>query len=435
MTFPAAREPGVPDGWRALCGSSNPQSWYFEGTRHRRIVFAYMDVGRGASHGQENTYFQSGRDIYVAYYDLDDGQFHGPWKALTSQVPGDRHNGPAIFVDSNNRLHVLNSRGQVRWTRTKRSLDEDNPFQGEQESFDDFEPRKDNGTARSSYPHPVVDGNGQLWVFTRDGREEHWRTSTNYAGQWDSASLSAAAPLTSFDKVVYMRNKPHVDSAGNVHLMWMELTPGKVYAMENLYYAKWSLQHARWERSDGTAYTLPITRETGQRVYDGPIWEPPPNMPMPHDHWPMWQCWGERSDGTIYYATPRKPSGKESRPMMFFTLSGGRWSGPEEDKVPDALFPIMALTYKDDSFFSYGAKDQGSTGSISGRTLVRYRSDGGIDHFAPDIEVRIPFDDVIAPLTSVPVNWHPRYPILIGYVAGRDADGEPYGNISLLGPG
>ena len=431
MTFPAAREPGVPDGWRSLCGSSNPQSWYFEGEHRKRIVFAYMDVGRGAAHGQANTYYQSGRDIYIAYYDLEDEQFRGPWKAIASQVPGDRHNGPAIFVDSKNKLHVMNSRGQIRWTRSKRSLDEDLPFRGGQESFDDFEDRKEIGSG-NSYAHPVIDGNGQLWVFTRTGSEEHWRTSTDYAGDWASASLSTVIPLTGFGRIVYMRNKPHVDLAGNIHLMWMELLPGTVYTMQYLYYAKWCIERARWEKSDGTAYALPITRETGERIYDGPLWEPPPNVPMPHDHWPMWHCWGERSDGTIYFATPRKASGKEFRPIMFFTLSGGRWSGPEENKIPDALFPIMALTYQNDSFFCYGAKDQGSPGSISGKTLVRYHSDGGIDDFAPDLEIGIPFDNVISPLTSVPINWHPRYPILIGYVAGRDGDGEPYGNISLL---
>lgn len=226
---------------------------HFVGAVRNRVYCVYQTYLPGGYLGG------SGGDPYVFYYDFDTESLYGPWKIADNPLGGDHHSAGAICVDSNDKLHVFYGchASNLYWTRSVNSLDDETPFTG----TGDFETPKQLSGAYT-YPCPIIDNSGNLWLFSRIGTAVpnlsiQYQASTNYAGTWSSASFGALTQLTATD-YYFGAALPVLDKDGNIILTIANWQADAV-STYNAYFARYNMTLTRWEKADGTEYlTIPI---------------------------------------------------------------------------------------------------------------------------------------------------------------------------------
>ncbi len=387
-----------------------PVAIHFQGTNRNRAYIVFQDYAPDGTYTEGGV---AGCDPYICYYDYDTETFHGPWKIGDTPVPADHHSAAAIFVDGYDKLHVFygSHNSDQLWTRSTRSLDVETPFTGS----GDFEtPKQLSG--QYTYPNPIVDNNGTLWLFVRIGevppggsRRLSWQyqISTSYDGAWNDASFGSLVKLTESLGPVwqgYYKGYPQaiLDNDGNIILTlanWQDET-------NDLAFCRYNFAEARWERANGTPYdTIPIPRADAEFIATN--------------------CGGGRpavdSDGNMYVLYRDRADG--SRYLVKFTTS---WQSPvkisdydlfwAQGRFLDVRSPRLVDVYlcEGKELRVYHSEDGGTTFGSKPTILYKHHSELGS----------------LAPIEGTRRGW-----VVVGKLGGTwTPDGDAYGEI-ICNPG
>lgn len=209
----------------------------------------------------------------ITYYDHAAKQFTHP-VVLGTNPDGDAHRNPTLALDEQGFLHVFyGSHGHPTHTlRSRRPHD-----------LSAWETLSDLPEPHTTYPQPWLISPGEIMVSyrqapgwncttTTDGGRT-WSTPTNVVNFGCPEGAAGCAECSIYAISV-------AESAGyprKVHLAWSRLgggTPEEIATKHlwarryNVYYA-WTGDGGRtWRRSDGSEYSLPITEEAAEKVYD-----------------------------------------------------------------------------------------------------------------------------------------------------------------------
>lgn len=200
----------------------------------------------------------------ISYYDHAARTFAAP-VVLGSNPDGDAHRNPTLAVDDRGSLYVFyGAHGHP--THVVKSA---TPYDiGHWEQKVDLDERK------TTYPQPWQLQPGQLLVSFREPLGQSFRVSTDGASSWRPPvglirfAGSAIYAMSVAANGLYPRA---------IHIVWSRLgggTPEEIRTKHlwarryNVYYASSKDGGATWRRSDGTAYALPITERTAEKLYD-----------------------------------------------------------------------------------------------------------------------------------------------------------------------
>ncbi|MBI4896523.1 MAG: BNR-4 repeat-containing protein, partial [Candidatus Aenigmarchaeota archaeon] len=173
------------------------------------------------------------------------------------------HNTCSIGVDKNGYIHVSYD---MHATPLHYKIS-DNP-----NDISSFTAKTMTGTEenKATYPQFIKDPAGELYFFYRSGVSgggdlviKKYNTATK---QWSDlfVPLINGRSLTPQDNAYY--NNVAFDSQNRMHLSWEYRQEGQDF---NLSYAVYEINSGKWKKTDGTVYTLPISRltsETAQKI-------------------------------------------------------------------------------------------------------------------------------------------------------------------------
>ncbi len=121
-----------------------------------------------------------------------------------------------------------------------------------------------------TYPQFLTMPNGDLLYLYRVGGagggsgngDTFWDHYSLATGLWNVVDLSGATPVPMIDGISYSYNAypnmPCIDASGNLFLAWTWRSTPNWQTNENFAYAQSTNFGATWERSNGSAYTLPL---------------------------------------------------------------------------------------------------------------------------------------------------------------------------------
>ncbi len=328
---------------------TNPSSVYFEKNGVKRTFIAYQDESPDGSYGVGG---EVGCDPWLVYYDHTAETFSTPRKVSDTPIKANFHSGCCLAIDANDKLHIFygahSTAGSLRWRRSTRALDVNDPFTGE----DDWEAEIDT-EFQVTYPQVVIDTDGTLWIFARryvsDGSPVSYYQSTNYAGTWGDASLSSIADITVLGD--FARNPlitPTLDNDGNMHFGWHKgASPYDVVC-----YMKWHKVNDRFEKADGTALTLPVDEDDVDLIASG------------ERNYARSECLAVNSSGHIFLVYD---DGGDSK---FIKWNGSSWS--TAITIDTSMRHSLLRLLSDNVIDIYIAKD---------KAVLRYRSVDGGDTF------------------------------------------------------
>ncbi len=245
-----------------------------QGTLPKGVKPNLVEVGKGYSRNSVNTTIFRHNSVvthrnmqYIAYYDGDSYVVVGKrrlgateWELQRSQYKGntlDAHNGISMMVDGDGYLHLSwDHHGHP--LRYCRSVAPGSLSLGEKESMTGQEEQ------RVTYPefYRFEDG-GLLFVYRTGGSGNGNIVMNRYdllTRKWERVQ----------DVVVDGEGQRNaywqlcIDSQGTIHLSWVWREAPDVASNRDLCYARSRDKGRTWERSNGTAYTMPITAATAE---------------------------------------------------------------------------------------------------------------------------------------------------------------------------
>jgi len=216
---------------------------------------------------RHNSVVTHGDSQYVAFYDADGVVVLAKrtlgskdWTIAKTPYKGnvaDAHNGISIMVDGDGFLHMSwdHHNHPLRYCRSKApgslEMTEKMPMTGKKEG-------------KVTYPEFYRLPGGNLLFLYRDGRSgagdlmmNHYDVKTRKWTQRQDALIHGEGKRNAYWQMC-------TDAKGAIHISWVWRDHGGVQTNHDMGYAK-SLDEGRtWQRSDGTAYRLPITAATAE---------------------------------------------------------------------------------------------------------------------------------------------------------------------------
>ncbi|MBI2595545.1 BNR-4 repeat-containing protein [Candidatus Daviesbacteria bacterium] len=201
-------------------------------------------------------------DLKTMVAKSSDGGKNWSYNQVSVNVGDDPHFFCSLGVDKDGYIHIAYDMQNVP-LKYKKS---DNP-----NDINSFSPSSMTGTAedRVTYPSFHKSPNGDLYFLYRNGGSG---TGDLYIKRYDSlnkvwenfatplilGSSSTPAKSPYWGNIVWDKN-------GDMHIAWT-FRDSQMQQNSNLYYAKYNQSLKRWEKSDGSVYTLPITPQTAEAV-------------------------------------------------------------------------------------------------------------------------------------------------------------------------
>lgn len=200
----------------------------------------------------------------ISCYDHRTKQFASP-VVLGTNPDGDAHRNPTLLIDEAGSLYVFyGAHGHP--TRVVKSR---SPY--DVSAWSEAAVIDDPGT---SYPQPWQLREGEIFVSFRQSPGWCCRKSTDGASSWEpTVNLIRFA-----DAAIYAVS---IGATGPyprpVHVAWSKLGGGTAEEIRtkhlwarryDVYYARSDDGGATWKRSDGSEYTLPITEEEAEKLYE-----------------------------------------------------------------------------------------------------------------------------------------------------------------------
>jgi len=238
------------------------------GTRQTVVGVGWARNAVNANTFRQHSVTTHGDTQYTAFYDAEARMVlaqrrlgSADWETHITQYKGnvrDAHNGISIAVDGTGLLHVAwDHHGHpLRYARGKQpgslELTEMLPMTGQAEQH-------------VTYPEFFNLDDGDLLFLYRDGGSGCGLTMLN---RYDAGTQTWSAvqhPLIDGEgqRNAYT-NQIAIDRAGGCHISWNWRETGDVATNHDLCYARSTDQGRTWTRSNGRAYTLPITAATAE---------------------------------------------------------------------------------------------------------------------------------------------------------------------------
>lgn len=204
-------------------------------------------------------YYDANRQMTAAQRRLDDSE----WTTvkLPTSVGWDSHNSVTMAVDADGYLHVSGNMhcAPLIYFRSAKPYDA--------ASLEQVPAMVGNREDRCTYPRFLHDNEDRLVFAYRDGSSGNGEDLYNvYDPATKSWSRLFDEPLLSGEGECNAYSQGPVKGPdGYFHLMWVWRDTPDCETNHDLSYAR-SRDLVHWERSDGTALSLPITRSTGEVV-------------------------------------------------------------------------------------------------------------------------------------------------------------------------
>ena len=279
-----------------------------------------------------------GYDPYVASYDEETGEWDGPYRAGSNPLSLDTHGAPSLFVDSNDRLHLIYG-GHQRTLSHARAT-----FAGRIDAWEDLPFIDTAGT----YPQVMDDSAGRLLLFYRTASYD-WvmRISDADRESFGEASIVLqAAPDTWW----YADFRPAAGGSVNAAFVWVDnilRSTGATWGRQNAYYMK-RLSDGSWVDAAGAEVFVPLEHEVADervRIFDS-LTRPVNEISVKED---------ASGAPCILYLTG-EGAGPDAFTWTFARYSQGEWS-----------FSQIAKT---DQYFDSGAILPGAGGSLEAVLVV-----------------------------------------------------------------
>jgi peptidoglycan hydrolase-like protein with peptidoglycan-binding domain len=205
-------------------------------------------------------------NIYACYRDADfdnviaksiDGGTTWTTTVIAAGSTNDAHNTCSLGIDENGYIHVSYDHHAV----PLKYRVSDNP-----EDISAFSAGTMTGTAETAvtYPRFYRSPAGVLYFIYRDGASGdgnlHLRTYDADTETWTDTAAPFIDGAAASPAVNPYENNLVWDSAGDIHLTWGWRETPAAATNHNLLYAKYDTSDAQWEKTDGTAYILPIDK-------------------------------------------------------------------------------------------------------------------------------------------------------------------------------
>lgn len=256
--------------------SSLDSLWRFEPISPNGAVIAakhaWQDAGLLVGSSKVfNAFLGADRSNYVSESVIDSSVWSSPVSLGEIPVGGDAHNYCSLIQDTNQYLHAAyGSHSSALFYR--KSATANSALSWTSQS---------NIATTATYPTLWCDFANKLSVIYRgDGssptRRVNLITSTNSGTNWSSE----VALIDSMNNQIwsYKGNVGLGNEATNaIHLCWTwryDTGTDDPLGFTNIYYMRSVDSGATWTKSDGTAYTLPVTPATAEIVYTGNSVEP-----------------------------------------------------------------------------------------------------------------------------------------------------------------
>jgi len=217
---------------RAL-GSSYPVAYYYNGKTY--VVWQGTDL-----------------DPYIDCYNNSTGAWQGAVQVGTNPLSNDFHGTPSLIVDDSGYIHVFygcHSTGAPHIKHAKSTNSEDISAWTAQSDID--------LTSGASYPCPVKDSDGYIWLFARDNvsigdsntkTPEAYRKSTDSGASWGSVVTAIEADDVASEGI-YMGNPAYDATNERIHFAWTYQQTDPTTIRLNVY-------HAYLDTSDAHFYTM-----------------------------------------------------------------------------------------------------------------------------------------------------------------------------------
>lgn len=210
----------------------------------------------------------------ISFYDHATGEFAWP-VVLGSNPDGDAHRNPTLLIDEAGYLYVFwGAHGHP--TLVHRSV---RPY-----DIRDWEQRATiEPDGRTSYPQPFMLRSGEIlvsyrmapgWRFVRsDDGARSWSEPTDICSFGMDNAAKGVAEFSIYGVTIGASG----EYPRRIHFAWSHLGGGKPHEIEtkhlwarryNVYYACSDDGGDTWRRSDGSAYTLPISEADADTIYD-----------------------------------------------------------------------------------------------------------------------------------------------------------------------
>ncbi|MBW3637107.1 MAG: BNR repeat-containing protein [Armatimonadetes bacterium] len=221
-----------------------------------------------------NSVITHGDTQYVGFYDGDGNVVLGKrrigttqWETRKTQYKGnvkDAHNAISLGIDGRGVLHMSwDMHGHtLHYARTSApgslELGDEIPMTGQKEN-------------RVTYPQFYALPDGDLLFTYRDGGSGNGNSMLNrYDVQTDRWEAVAHPVVAGGGQRNAYLNTFGIDSKGGVHLSWVWRETGDVATNHDICYAYSPDQGKNWQKSTGEKYTLPITIENAEVVWEVP---------------------------------------------------------------------------------------------------------------------------------------------------------------------
>ena len=259
--------------------------WYGCGTENalpgRKYVYAGGKATYSAWHHPMAVYAPEAKKTFfvfgdaqnrpaVSYYDHTTGDFAPPL-ALGTNPDGNAHRNPTMLMDEDGFLYVFY--GYAGGAQPIMVLRSAAPY-----DIGRWQRRADLTAGTGSYAQPWQLKPGEIFVAHRQPSGWAFKRSTDRGASWTPAVGLAEFDTYEFTSTVYgITVAAGGDFPRAVHFAWSRLGGGSPEAVRtkhlwarryNVYYARSDDGGDTWRRSDGTPYTLPITEDAAEKIYD-----------------------------------------------------------------------------------------------------------------------------------------------------------------------
>lgn len=342
------------------------------GTRLVPVGTGWADTAINATTFRQSALATHDETQFLAYYDPDGRVVlarrtlgSGEWQVHRSELTGnvrDAHNAISIAIDGDGVLHLAwdhhgSPLNYVRATAPGAlTLGERQAMTGQHETH-------------VTYPEFYNLDDGDLLFMYRFGAgPEGWTMLHRYdraRGEW---TIVQHALLDGEHVRVPYTNQLAIDTAKRWHVSWVWRENRDVESNHDLCYARSDDQGRTWLKSDGAAYTLPITQPTSEII-----------CPIPQNSDLINQCsTAVDSRGRPMIASYWRPAGSEAPQYHLVWFDGAAWQvqqvsrrttpfrlgGPGSKSVPIAR-PKLAVDRRDRIYMFFRDDERGARISVA----------------------------------------------------------------------
>ncbi|MDR1128665.1 MAG: BNR repeat-containing protein [Treponema sp.] len=239
-----------------------------------------VEVGKGYSKNSINTVVFRKNSLvthndtqYIAYYDGDGYVTLGKrtlgtkdWTIQKTRHTGnvlDAHNSISIMADGAGYLHVA-------WDHHGHPLSYAKSDTPGSLILGDKEAMTGQSEGNVTYPEFYRLANGNLLFAYRDGTSGSGNLAINSYETTTKIWTKVTSNLISGESQRNPYWQLYMDKAGTLHCSWVWRESSNVSTNNNLCYARSKNGGLSWERSDGTAYAIPITKATAEIAWEIP---------------------------------------------------------------------------------------------------------------------------------------------------------------------